>query len=481
MTLYWGIGIGLLLLGLIFWLCPGAFGLLRRLWFSKGAPSKQEMYGCLYPREQPEEALWREKKQQLTKAYFVILAAAVVALCSGYVKTQSAIDTENTIVRDVFRSPEQSVYVEILAQKGEETHREEITLRVSGKAPTPEQLTALFLEAEETLAREVFSERSPEAHYVVSENLSLPQEVLGDITLSWRSSHPEVLSSMGRIGEDISSEGTLVTLSAQGSYSLPAAATGQAGEEALTEEVQQTFTFSCIVYPQKDTRSFGERLEEYLVSQELLTREGDFVLPESFEGYTLSFADTEAKQIPPGVFLGLGCLISIMLYFAAEQRVDEAYKKRMEQLNLDYPEIVSQLTVLIGAGLTVRKAWERMVLDYEKREGEPRYGYEEMRRTHLGLQSGVYEAGAYGAFGRRCGTYPYMKLGTLLETGVQKGVSDLVGQLQEETLHAFERRKLEARQAGEKAKTKLLFPTMLLLVLLIVILVVPAWLSTGVA
>ena len=32
---------------------------------------------------------------------------------------------------------------------------------------------------------------------------------------------------------------------------------------------------------------------------------------------------------------------------------------------LDYAELVSKLMILVGAGMTIRSAWERMVKDYE--------------------------------------------------------------------------------------------------------------------
>ena len=37
---------------------------------------------------------------------------------------------------------------------------------------------------------------------------------------------------------------------------------------------------------------------------------------------------------------------------------------------LDYPQMVSKLTLYLGAGMTVRKAWYRIADDYENQKEE---------------------------------------------------------------------------------------------------------------
>lgn len=81
-------------------------------------------------------------------------------------------------------------------------------------------------------------------------------------------------------------------------------------------------------------------------------------------------------------------------------------------MRLDYPDIVSRLSLYMGAGISTRKAWERIVADYEKREEPDRErhaAYEEMCTTLREMQSGVAGA-AYERFGNRCRMGPYLKL-----------------------------------------------------------------------
>ena len=151
---------------------------------------------------------------------------------------------------------------------------------------------------------------------------------------------------------------------------------------------------------------------------------------------------------------------------------------------LDYSEIVSKLNILSGAGMSILKAWERIVKDYEKktvRESKARrFAYEEMKITYYEIQSGISEGSAYAAFGRRCNIHEYLKLGTLLEQNVKKGSKGLSKMLEDEVVDAFEQRKNIAKKLGEEAGTKLMIPMMIMLAIVMFIVLVPAFTSFNV-
>ena len=70
-----------------------------------------------------------------------------------------------------------------------------------------------------------------------------------------------------------------------------------------------------------------------------------------------------------------------------------------------------------------------------------------------------------------------MRLGALLSQNLRKGTKGLNDQLRMESLQSFEERKARARKSGEEAGTKLLLPMFLMLAEVLVIVVVPAFLS----
>ena len=52
-------------------------------------------------------------------------------------------------------------------------------------------------------------------------------------------------------------------------------------------------------------------------------------------------------------------------------------------MQLDYPEIINKLTLLLGAGMTVKRAWRKITVDYEEEKHiwGVRHAYEEMRQA----------------------------------------------------------------------------------------------------
>ena len=149
---------------------------------------------------------------------------------------------------------------------------------------------------------------------------------------------------------------------------------------------------------------------------------------------------------------------------------------------LAYPELASSLVVLMGAGLSIRGAWESMVMSYRRSllNGKKKHAmYEEMSYAWNALNRGESEEKVYTEFGRRCGLPAYLRLGSLLESNRKKGSRGLIPLLKEEADQATEERLRTARRLGEEASSKLLLPMVLLFSLILVILMIPAMLSFG--
>ena len=180
-------------------------------------------------------------------------------------------------------------------------------------------------------------------------------------------------------------------------------------------------------------------------------------LPTAYRGRKLRYR--EKKKQESRLFFLLGAVAALLFLLKERQdRADNAAARR-EQLLLDYPELVSKLLVLLGAGMNARAA------------------YEELTKALLLLRAGESESHMYRAFGRACGLRQYMKLASLLEQNQRTGVAALRNILSAEMSIAWEERKNLARRLGEEAGTKLLLPLFLMLLVVMVIMVVPALFS----
>ena len=170
----------------------------------------------------------------------------------------------------------------------------------------------------------------------------------------------------------------------------------------------------------------------------------------------------------------------VLIFRIEDQDINQKMEKRDIQMKQDYTELVSKLSIYLGAGMSARQSWEKIVNDYEKNkknEKEKHYLYEEMGIACQEMKSGISEVSAYDHFGKRCRLQIYLKFSTLLVQNLRKGTTSLGKILKEESRIAFEDRKNEARKRGEEAGTKMLIPMMLMLCMVMIMIMVPAFLT----
>lgn len=175
--------------------------------------------------------------------------------------------------------------------------------------------------------------------------------------------------------------------------------------------------------------------------------------------------------------LALTMLAAAAVAAGQYREADAAFRRKERGMQLDYPEIVSRLSLYMGAGISTRNAWERIVEAYERSEETDRErhaAYEEMRTALREMQSGVSEAAAYERFGTRCRMPAYLKLGTLLSQNLRKGTRNLAEQLKGESREAFEDRKALAKRMGEECESRLLLPMIMMLLTILIIIMYPA-------
>lgn len=178
--------------------------------------------------------------------------------------------------------------------------------------------------------------------------------------------------------------------------------------------------------------------------------------------------------------LGYGVLMAVAAWYVAREQKQRKEHHRRQQLMLSYPEFVSKLSLLLGAGMTISAAFRKMNGMYQKRkerDGRNEEVYEELHRMICEMDNGMTEFRAYQRFSENCNLQPYRKLVSLLISSQRVGNRRLMEQLNEEADRVFLERKNAARRLGEEAGTKLLFPMMMMLVIVMGIVIVPAFLS----
>ena len=103
--------------------------------------------------------------------------------------------------------------------------------------------------------------------------------------------------------------------------------------------------------------------------------------------------------------------------------------------------------------------------------------YEELGVAMRQMHDGVSETKAVECFGVRCLLQQYLRFSSLITQNMKKGAEGMLAILETEAMDSLERRKEHALQPGEKAGTRLLFPMMLMLLIVMGIIMVPAFMT----
>ena len=140
--------------------------------------------------------------------------------------------------------------------------------------------------------------------------------------------------------------------------------------------------------------------------------------------------------------------------------------------------MLSQMSLLLSAGMTVYHAWGKIVQSYERSidaaDSLTQAVYEEMAVTWRQMKDGVGERDAYEQFGQRIGLQCYRKFANLLTQNLRKGTAGLSALLEKEVETAFADQESMIKKRGEELETKLLGPMLVMLLLVMVLILIPA-------
>lgn len=290
----------------------------------------------------------------------------------------------------------------------------------------------------------------------IREDLQLPErDEKGLFTIEWRSQNPDIITSFGKVDWDLLSEDVQVMLVARVEYL----------------DYFVLFEFPLILRSSSDDIK-DDRL--HMVRETLTKLEKDnrscvfWELPEEIDGVEISLGREHGKK-SWWLFLAGGalCIGGVLL---RRSRLDEAIKRRNEELNSQYPDFVNRLCMLLGTGLTLRGCMEQATRELS----EDSILRKELLYMVHELSTGGDENRAYDEFGARIGMPAYTRLANRLNQNLRTGTGDLIRVLEEEVQFSLESKREYMKKRGEEVSTKLLFPMVVLLLVVMLIIILPA-------
>ncbi|SHK07482.1 type II secretion system F family protein [Paramaledivibacter caminithermalis] len=168
------------------------------------------------------------------------------------------------------------------------------------------------------------------------------------------------------------------------------------------------------------------------------------------------------------IFISIAILGAVS--YGTDRELNEKLRKRYRRIRIDFPDFINKLTFLVDAGMTIQRAWEKIVID---NEGD-RPLYDELHRVWLDIKGGKSQTEAYEDFARRCRTPEISKFISVILQNLRKGNAQLVTILRVQGSECWEMRKNEAKKLGEEASSKLVFPMMIMFIAILIIVLTPA-------
>ena len=404
-------------------------------------------------RENVDSEIYIYTIKKIASLIGILMAASIVGMLLCITSTAGL--EVHSLSRAEYGSGSRSYQLDVEYDNTAET----IDITLDAAQLTDEEIRQTFEDSFDDIINEVLQENES------LEDISRPLNLItsyGSIKIQWEIEDTTLLDYNGNISEDIEENefiplnlyATLTLGDISEVYCVPLILTGEdvTSKELLIQNIYDSINENNSAY---DT---------------------DVTLPDSINGKSLTFKEVDDNtDVTFFILIVIAVIAMAVLY---DRTLDQQIKKRQDEMTLDFTEIVFKLSLLYEAGLSIFRAWERIVTEYEAAHPDgSSFAYREMRLTLEQIKNGASEAAAYGQFGKRCGLQQYVKLGNLLEQNLAKGTKGLKLLLRQEAQDSFEVRKRLARKKGEEASTKMMIPMIMMLVVVLVIIAVPAVMS----
>ena len=428
---------------------------LKRLLF--GQKNTKEFVCVMEPRARPEEELNRLWEKRIGIVFVLILAAVLLWLiCFTGEEKQGLLEDGHYVRRP---ETEEELSLKVTGESDDGRWEKLFTFDVSDRVFTADEKHVIGNRVDGYIREKLQGKNA--SLEKVDQRLVLVKNVPGtEVELKWTVDDRYIREDGTLIASHIPKDGVETELMA----------------EAKWKNYKGIFH-----YPVRLTEPVisAEKLATSEAKKEIkkaLKKQADQELVELPTGYGYEEEKAGKDYLP--VFVLLAVIGALPLVW--REQAKRGLARREDQLLVDHPGFINKVMLLLGAGLTLRFAIERIAGEYEREleeGGEKHFVYEELCVTMQELRDGVTESQAIENFGRRCRCMPYMRFSSVVTQNLRKGAEGILAILEQEASDSLIERKQTALRKGEVAGTKLLFPMMVMLGLVMAIIMVPAFMS----
>lgn len=166
-----------------------------------------------------------------------------------------------------------------------------------------------------------------------------------------------------------------------------------------------------------------------------------------------------------------GAALAGLVMWYMEELMNDQLEERRDEIISSMPQMLSKLTLLVNSGMIVKEAWEKVAF------GGTGVLYEEMQLTVKEVQNGISDLDAYRNFADRCSVKEVRRFASTMIQNLSKGNAELSYFLKEMSEEMWEEKKHYVKRKGEAANSKLLMPTAMIFIGILIMIIVPAFMS----
>ena len=387
------------------------------------------------------------------ETYLLVILGMIIAITMGITAVREQKSTEGIyIIR-----PEQGSDIKsfLFRLNGQE---KEYEIPVYAKEKTEEEKEEAFRHIIQYIDEVICGENT--SLTCITKNLILPESMPEyHVTIRWNSQRKDIVGEDGRVYRDNLKEATIVELTAKITMG--------------SEKKEKEYVVTVLPYEKGSTEEKLAVARDYLVEKEQNSRLEDSVV---FPAWIDDVEILEEREAGNSQWLLLLLPITIICVIAGKKKEAEKEKKEQERALLAaYPNLVTKFTMYIGAGMTIRTAWEQLAKEYEA-PIQSDLG-KAICQTVAELHMGKSEEAAYEKFGEQIGLRPYKRFAAILVGQSSRGVGGMKEALRREVQEAWELQKEEVKRMGNEAETKLIIPMLGMMIIVFSIVVIPAFFS----
>ena len=399
----------------------------------------------------------RGKNAEQFMLIIIAIVLSIVFIISNIFTDKSIGD----IKRDRYGGDTKVIESDITAQFNDETVKKRVQVKIRPEGANTTEIAKRMEDLKFNLPDMIMGEN--ESLDAVTNDLNLiKRDNESGIEISWKSSNESLIDSDGKLNLIDAEKGDFVMLTAY-------LRLGQASDDFNMQITLDEPNFS------KNTSEKIELSLEKLIESISKEQAGEKVtLPKSTgSGIKLSWATPDNT-----IYYFIPFFIILLGYYLYKKRyagIDKKIKDDRESVGRDFPDFLSKLLLLLNAGMVISSALAKIADDYEmrKRKGEERYFYEELCEMQSRIRnSNTTLSAEFSELALKTGRREVMRFSAILLDNIDKG-SALAEKLAQESEMLWTMRKKTAEEKGRLAETKLTFPMVLQLLVIILITIAP--------